>query len=43
VGPVRKGRAWRKGLDEVKEAVAGGGESVASLMKDIRGEGRRLT
>jgi len=43
VAPVRKGPAWRKAVDEVKEAVAGGGESVASLMKDVRGEVRRLT
>ena len=43
VAPVRKGPAWRKAVDEVKEAVAGGGESVVSLMKDVRGEVRRLT
>jgi len=43
VAPVVKGPAWRKAVDEVKEAVAGGGESVASLMKDVRGEVRRLT
>jgi len=43
VAPVVKGPAWRKAVDEVKEAVAGGGDSVASLMKDVRGEVRRLT
>jgi len=43
VAPVVKGPAWRKAVDEVKVAVAGGGESVASLMKDVRGEVRRLT
>ena len=43
VAPVVKGPAWRKAVDEVKEAVAGSGESVALLMKDFRGEVRRLT
>jgi len=43
VAPVVKGPAWRKAVDEVKVAVAGGGESVPSLMKDVRGEVRRLT
>ena len=43
VAPVRKGPAWRKAVDEVKEAVAGGGKSVVGLMKDMREEVRRLT
>jgi len=43
VAPVVKGPTWRKAVDEVKVAVAGGGESVAALMKDVRGEVRRLT
>ena len=43
VAPVRKGPAWRKVLDEVKELVASGGESVASLMKDVRSGVTRLT
>ena len=38
-----KGPAWRKAVDEVKKVVAGGSESVASLMNDIRSEVRRLT
>jgi len=43
VAPRWKGRAWQEAVDEVKEAVAGGEKSLASLMQDVRGEVRRLT